>query len=246
MGKLNWKDLAGISNISIETEGQESPAFKSILVFNQGHYHANLPVPSASMRLYHMSSLSGEFQVDEVACLSLNEAVPNVLSFNQSDIYKAEQPALFLVESGAEKLWLWQGWWPEVGHESNDTNMSTGSGMIRWHAERREAMRTIKEFQRAKFSKLFPCWTPSDEVTILNAKFVGDSSVDRVFALLSRDNYSWDELQQRPLPDGVDPSRLEKYLNDDDFVKYLGLSREDFNAAPRWKQLEIRKEKGLF
>ena len=102
-------------------------------------------------------------------------------------------PALFLVESGTEKLWLWQGWWPEVGHESNDTNMSTGSGMIRWHAERREAMRTIKEFQRAKFSKmsprpsmqlvwaghepeeftnLFPCWTPSDEVTILNAKVI--------------------------------------------------------------------------
>ena len=49
-------------------------------------------------------------------------------------------------------------------------------------------------------------------------QFVGDSSLDRVFALLSRDNYSWDELQQRPLPDGVDPSRLEKYLNDDDFV----------------------------
>ena len=42
--------------------------------------------------------------------------------------------------------------------------------------------------------------------------------MDRVFALLSRDNYSWEELQQRPLPDGVDPSRLEKYLNDDDFV----------------------------
>ena len=102
--------------------------------------------------------------------------------------------ALFLVESGAEKLWLWQGWWPEVGHESQDTNMTTGSGMIRWHAERREAMRTVKEFQRAKFSKmshpkpsmqlvwaghepdeftnLFPCWTPNDEVTILNAKVI--------------------------------------------------------------------------
>ena len=90
-----------------------------------------------------------------------------------------------------DKLWLWQGWFPEVGHESNDTNMTTGSGMIRWHAERREAMRTIKEFQRAKFSKmsprpsmqlvwaghepeeftnLFTSWTPCDEVTILNAK----------------------------------------------------------------------------
>ena len=45
--------------------------------------------------------------------------------------------------------------------------------------------------------------------------------MDRVFALLSRDNYSWEELQQRPLPDGVDPSRLEKYLSDDDFVVRL-------------------------
>ena len=30
------------------------------------------------------------------------------------------------------------------------------------------------------------------------------------------------------------------------FQAHLGLSREDFMAAPRWKQLEIRKEKGLF
>ena len=89
--KANWNELTD-SIIQDETEGQESPAFKSILGFNQGRYHANLPVPSASMRLYHMSSLSGEFQVDEVACLSLNEAVPNVLSFNQPDLYKAEQP----------------------------------------------------------------------------------------------------------------------------------------------------------
>ena len=99
--------------------------------------------------------------------------------------------ALFLVEAGTEKLWLWQGWWPDVGHEANDTNMTTGSGMIRWHAERREAMRTTKEFQRSKFSKLsnqarpqmelvwaghepleftnlFPSWTEHIDIQTLN------------------------------------------------------------------------------
>ena len=55
-------------------------------------------------------------------------------------------------------------------------------------------------------------------------QYVGDSSLDRTFALLSRDNYSWEELKQRPLPDGVDPSRLEKYLTDDDFVVRVLLS----------------------
>ena len=101
--------------------------------------------------------------------------------------------ALFLVEAGNEKLWLWQGWWPDVGHEANDTNMSTGSGIIRWHAERREAMRTLKEFQRSKFSKLtnqarppmelvwaghepleftnlFPSWTHHIDIQTLNYK----------------------------------------------------------------------------
>ena len=96
-----------------------------------------------------------------------------------------------MVEAGNEKLWLWQGWWPDVGHEANDTNMTTGSGIIRWHAERREAMRTIKEFQRSKFSKLtsqtrppmelvwaghepleftnlFPSWTHHIDVETLN------------------------------------------------------------------------------
>ena len=102
-----------------------------------------------------------------------------------------EIAALFLVDNGGEKLWLWQGWWPDVGHESNDTNMQTGSGMIRWHAERRAAMQTVKEFQRAKYSKagqrppmelvwaghepieftnLFPTWTHKDEVHYLNQK----------------------------------------------------------------------------
>ena len=98
-----------------------------------------------------------------------------------------------MVEAGNEKLWLWQGWWPDVGHEANDTNMSTGSGIIRWHAERREAMRTVKEFQRSKFSKLtnqarppmelvwaghepleftnlFPSWTHHIDIQTLNYK----------------------------------------------------------------------------
>ena len=31
---------------------------------------------------------------------------------------------------------------------------------------------------------------------------------------LSRTEYSWEELQVRPLPPGVDPAKIETYLND--------------------------------
>ena len=106
------------------------------------------------------------------------------------------------------KIWLWQGWWPEVpedllaahAHEENPNNANnniTGSGMVRWHAERRAAMQTAVDFRRARygrgrssdrpamelvwagcepleFTNLFPAWTERPEVEKLNRE-VGDS-----------------------------------------------------------------------
>ena len=34
------------------------------------------------------------------------------------------------------------------------------------------------------------------------------------YSELSRTEYSWEELQVRPLPPGVDPAKIETYLND--------------------------------
>ena len=48
-------------------------------------------------------------------------------------------------------------------------------------------------------------------------QFVKDSSLENTLAALSKSVYTWEELQQRPLPDGVDPAKLEKYLSDKDF-----------------------------
>jgi len=161
---------------------------------------------------------------------------------------------------------LWQGWWPDVGHEVNDTNVTTGSGKVRWHSERRAAMQTAIEYTRSKYSSsasskvklvwaghepqefinLFPFWTLDENVRDINQEYVENAELEVVLSKLSKTNYSWEELQQRPLPDGVDPSRLEQYLNNEDFQKHLGLSRESFNKEPHWKQLNIRKEKGLF
>lgn len=42
-------------------------------------------------------------------------------------------------------------------------------------------------------------------------------SIQDVLDRLKRTTYSLNELQERPPPEGVDPTRLESYLNDDDF-----------------------------
>ena len=41
--------------------------------------------------------------------------------------------------------------------------------------------------------------------------------VHEVLDRLKRSTYTLGELQESPLPEGVDPSRLESYLNDQDF-----------------------------
>ena len=81
---------------------------------------------------------------------------------------------------------------------------------------------------------------------------------------LSRTEYSWEELQVRPLPPGVDPAKIETYLNDTVFrvsfsarefvsnsvLKYFQekfkMTKSEFQACPRWKQVEMKKVSGLF
>uniref|UniRef100_A0A672NSI2 Villin-1 n=1 Tax=Sinocyclocheilus grahami TaxID=75366 RepID=A0A672NSI2_SINGR len=53
-------------------------------------------------------------------------------------------------------------------------------------------------------------------------------------------------IQTEDLPDGVDPTRKEDYLSNDDFNLIMGISRLDFYALPSWKQRSLKKEKGLF
>ena len=73
-----------------------------------------------------------------------------------------------------------------------------------------------------------------------------NAEIEVVLSKLSKTNYSWKELQQRPLPDGVDPSRLEQYLNNEDFqVKFLliedtCLLLESTTISPKFRFSAVR------
>lgn len=74
-----------------------------------------------------------------------------------------------------------------------------------------------------------------DEVTITDA-----------LAKLSRRVYPLEMLRERPLPEGVDPTRLERYLSPEEFENALGMSLDEFKEVPTWKQSKMKKEAGLF
>ncbi|XP_062424958.1 supervillin isoform X16 [Rhea pennata] len=212
-------------------------------------------------RLFSLSSSSGEFSATEYIYPSRDPAVINSMPFLQEDLYTAPQPALFLVDNHHE-VYLWQGWWPVE-------NKIAGSARIRWATDRKCAMETVLQYCKGKnvkkppksylihaglepltFTNMFPSWEHREDIAEITEMDADVSNqiilVEDVLAKLCKTVYPLADLLARPLPEGVDPLKLEIYLSDEDFEVALDMTREDYNALPSWKQVNLKKAKGLF
>jgi hypothetical protein len=58
--------------------------------------------------------------------------------------------------------------------------------------------------------------------------------------------FSADRLRNRPLPAGVDASRLEYYLSESEFDQFFGMSKCIFDELPTWKKIRLKKERSFF
>ncbi|XP_068702988.1 gelsolin, cytoplasmic-like isoform X2 [Montipora foliosa] len=48
------------------------------------------------------------------------------------------------------------------------------------------------------------------------------------------------------LPGGIDKTKRESYLSNEEFFLVFDMDRTEFQSLPRWKQVQLKKEKGLF
>ncbi|XP_068942499.1 supervillin isoform X3 [Petaurus breviceps papuanus] len=212
-------------------------------------------------RLFILSSSSGDFSATEFMYPARDPSVVNSMPFLQEDLYSAPQPALFLVDNHHE-VYLWQGWWPIE-------NKITGSARIRWANDRKCAMETVLRYCKGKnvkqppksyllhaglepltFTNMFPSWEHREdiaEITEMDAEVSNQIIlVEDVLAKLCKTIYPLADLLARPLPEGVDPLKLEIYLTDEDFEVALDMTREEYSMLPSWKQVNLKKAKGLF
>ncbi|XP_023420447.1 supervillin isoform X16 [Cavia porcellus] len=213
-------------------------------------------------RLFILSSSSGDFAATEFVYPARAPSVVSSMPFLQEDLYSAPQPALFLVDNHHE-VYLWQGWWPTE-------NKITGSARIRWASDRKSAMETVLQYCKGKnlkkpppksylihaglepltFTNMFPSWEHREdiaEITEMDTEVSNQITlVEDVLAKLCKTIYPLADLLARPLPEGVDPLKLEIYLTDEDFEFALDMTREEYSALPAWKQVNLKKAKGLF
>ncbi|XP_040922831.1 supervillin [Toxotes jaculatrix] len=261
---LSELGLSSSNSVKVEEveEGAEPSEFEKALgVQDRKAYDCMLEDPGKynyTPRLFRLSASSGVFEGEEQLYPARVPEEVMAMPFLQENLYSTQQPALFLLDNRME-VYLWQGWQPE------DTQ-STGSAKMRWDNERKCAMETVLQYCKEKnprrpplaylvlagcepltFTNIFPYWEKDTSIT---SKVESSKNkvilVKEALSKLSKQQYSIEELTSKPLPEGVDPLRLEDYLSDQDFKTLLEMSRVEFNALPNWKQKNLKKSKGLF
>ncbi|XP_076607832.1 supervillin isoform X2 [Chaetodon auriga] len=208
-------------------------------------------------RLFHLSAASGSFQAKELQSPTRLPGLLMAMPFVQESLYSAPQPALFLLDNRLE-VYLWQRGQPEQTE-------SSALAWSRWHNERRCALQTALQYckemnprrppqayliyeglEPLTFTNVFPRWERSPGPhTQGDAGRVKLTLVQDALAQLMKTQYPLEELLRSPLPEGVDPQHLEVYLSDQDFQTILEMKRDEYASLPSWKQIDLKKSKGL-
>ncbi|KAI3359141.1 hypothetical protein L3Q82_002674 [Scortum barcoo] len=219
--------------VQVVEEGSEPADFWTVLgQMDRKAYDCMLQDPGKynfTPRLFHLSASSGTFQAEELQSPTRLPGLVMAMPFVQESLYSALQPALFLLDNRLE-VYLWQRGQPEQTESSE-------SAWSRWHNERRCAMQTALQYckemnprrppqaylifegsEPLTFTNVFPRWEKSPALlTQGNAGQVKLTLVQDALAQLMKTQYPLEELLRSPLPEGVDPQRLEVYLSDQDF-----------------------------
>ncbi|XP_068450101.1 advillin isoform X2 [Clinocottus analis] len=197
-------------------------------------------------RLFECSNKTGRFIVTEVT------------QFTQDDLSEDDVMLLDIWD----QVFLW------IGKETNEVerkeSVVTSQEYLRTHPGARDPDTPIvlikQGFEPPTFTGWFTAWDHfkwsegksyeelkrelGDEATPVNV-----TTQNCVESEKSVQFFPPDDLVNKlafDLPEGVDPNQKEKHLSDSDFNHIFGITKDDFVSMPGWKQLNMKKEKGMF
>lgn len=228
--------------VTVQEGHEPAPFWKALggkgLYASEGYLYETQREP----RLFSMSNASGVFKVEEI------------FSFSQDDL---DPDDVFLLDS-YNQVFVW------VGDRSNEVEKALSF---------ETAIKYVQEVNdgRSLDTPIIKV-TAGHEPLMFTCNFLGWDSVraakqeDPVKAKLrslggevetadvreaaktytSDQKYSLEVLKKKPYPAGVDAALLERYLQDSDFQKAFGMSRDEFDKLQSWKKVQKKKAAGLF
>ncbi|XP_013376424.1 PREDICTED: advillin [Chinchilla lanigera] len=236
-------------------EGQESAEFWELLGGKAAYAsdkRLQQEILDVQSRLFECSNKTGRFIVTEIT------------DFTQDDL----NPSDVMLLDTWDQVFLW------IGAEANATEkeraLATAQEYLQTHPGGRDPdtpILIIKQgFEPPTFTGWFLAWDPHVwsagksyeqlKEELGDAAAIIQLTADMKNATLSLNSddsepkyYPLEVLlksQNQGLPEDVNPAKKENYLSEQDFVSVFGIKRGQFTALPGWKQLQLKKERGLF
>ncbi|KTG31835.1 hypothetical protein cypCar_00035546 [Cyprinus carpio] len=233
----------------IMAEGQEPNEFWEILG-GKGPYASDRRLQQVTLdhqpRLFECSNKTGQFIATEVT------------QFTQDDLREDD---VMLLDTW-DQVFLW------IGNEANDVerkeSATTCQEYLRTHPGSRDPDTPVimvkQSFEPPTFTGWFMAWDTTKwsggktyeqlkeelgEITLPTKVDSGSSGAESKTISQYPPEMLINKLSGE-LPENVDAAHKERYLSDEDFQTVVGISREEFDSLPQWKQKTIKKEKGLF
>ncbi|XP_014743582.1 PREDICTED: villin-1 [Sturnus vulgaris] len=240
-------------------EGQEPPEFW-LALGGKSQYASSKRLqeenPSVSPRLFECSNKTGTFLATEI------------IDFTQDDL---EESDVYLLDTW-DQIFFWIG--KDANESEKEAAAVMAQEYLRSHPSGRDLDTPIivvkQGYEPPTFTGWFLAWDPLNwddrkSYETLRAELGDESSLGQLTSVLTstqevftasttlvpskREIFPLDVLvntSAEDLPRGVDPSRKEDHLSDEDFQAAFGMNRYAFSSLPLWKQQKLKKDKGLF
>nr|XP_012632590.1 advillin isoform X3 [Microcebus murinus] len=251
------KELAGFLCDGTENtvaEGQEPAEFWDLLGGKTPYANdkrLQQEILDVQSRLFECSNKTGRFIVTEIT------------DFTQDDL----NPSDVMLLDTWDQVFLW------IGAEANATEkeraLATAQEYLHTHPSGRDTDTPIliitQGFEPPTFTGWFLAWdshiwSAGKSYEQLKEELGDTAAIMRITADMKNTTLSLNsdseskyypieillKNQNQELPEDVNPAKKENYLSEQDFVSVFGITRGQFAALPGWKQLQLKKEKGLF
>lgn len=239
------KAYCGAENKPTEvSEGSESSKFWKMLSDSDESYpkwsslRGGAGVPPA--RLFHASEASGTFKVHELP-----------YPFSRDDLTRND---VYIVDAW-DRMYLWQ---QRANPGETKASLETAISYFDIAAKARKlpdmnklakqhgSAGTVAMVTAGKeplvFTSIFMAWNPLPVPHSVDSPLTSGTDYLAQYSV----KFTYEDLLNKKYPAGVDTTRLEDLLDDDEFEATFEMDRVAFAALPGWQAQKIKRAKGLF
>lgn len=213
--------------------------------------------PSYPPRLFQCSNASGAFKVEEIFEFSQEDLIEDDVMF--LDTY---DEVFVWIGEGANEVEKAEAVTVAMDYVSSDPSGRTLQDTViiqvkqgyeplnftgHFQAWDREKWSQGKTYDEMKKEMGEDAMKKLSEIRI-TPKTVKTMNINNNADVTDGECYPYEVLAQphHLLPGGIDKSKREHYLSNEEFFLVFDMERTEFESLPRWKQVQLKKDKGLF